>query len=100
MADGLAALAGLCAAVVAGAAARCDPGLPGLRGLRLHAGPDAVGLGPEDARGAAGDLRLRHLVAALGADLGGPGVDAARVGPAVLAAELRRPAALQSHLPR
>src|SRR5262249_8227696 len=35
------------------------------------------GLGPQDARGAAGDLRLRRLVAAVGADLGGPGLDAA-----------------------
>ena len=78
---------------------RCDPGLAGLRRLRLHAGADAVGLGPEDARGAAGDLRLRHLLAAVGADLGGPGLDAALVGPAGLAAGLPGPAALQPRLP-
>ena len=48
-----------------------------LRRLRLHAGADAVGLGPEDARGAAGDLRLRHPLPAVGADLGGPPDDAA-----------------------
>ena len=83
-----------------GDADRCDPGLPGLRRLRLHAGADAVGLGPEDARGAAGDLRLRHLLAAVGADLGGPGLDAALVGPAGLAAGLPGPAALQPRLPR
>src|SRR5437763_1282275 len=83
-----------------GDADRCDPGLPGLRRLRLHAGADAVGLGPEDARGAAGDLRLRHLLAAVGADLGGPGLDAALVGPAGLAAGLPGPGALQPRLPR
>src|SRR5262249_6565924 len=78
---------------------RLDPGLPGLRRLRLHSGADAVGLGPEDARGAAGDLRFRDLLAAVGADLDRPGLGAALVGPAVLAAGRMRPDSLHPRRP-
>ena len=70
-----------------------------LRGLRLLAGADAVGLGEEDARGADGDLRLRHPLPAGRTDLRGHPGDAPRGVAGVVAALVLGHPPVQPDLP-